>query len=209
MRTAAIAFIQVHRATKKPQNPVICRLAYPAPHPEVSSDSELLVLVDPLDQELGALSKDACHDGDGVLHRAFSVFLFNEREELLIQQRSQTKRLWPGYWANSCCSHPLAGEKMSDAVQRRVEQELGLQVAPEFIFKFEYQAGFGDAGSEHELCHVFVAHSVQQPKVNANEVQAWRWIGIDQLSTELEEHPHVFTPWLKLEWPKLLECDQV
>lgn len=183
---------------------MICRLATPTRHPEVSSDAELLVLVDSLDQALGALSKDACHDGDGVLHRAFSVFIFNRREQLLIQQRSQTKRLWPGYWANSCCSHPLAGESMSDAVKRRVEQELGLEVAPEFVFKFEYQARFGEFGSEHELCHVYIARTSQEPTVNPNEIQAWRWVGSDELSTELEARPHVFTPWLRLEWPQLL-----
>ncbi len=184
---------------------MICKLATSIRHPQVSSDSELLILVDPLDQELGVLSKDACHDGDGVLHRAFSVFVFNEQGELLIQQRSQEKRLWPGFWTNSCCSHPLAGEPMSDAVARRVEQELGLQTSPEFVFKFEYQASFGDVGSEHELCHVYVTSGAHEPKVNANEIQAWRWIAIDELSSELERHPDVFTPWLKLEWPKLLE----
>lgn len=188
---------------------MICKLAQPMRHAEVSSDSELLILVDPLDQALGALSKDACHDGKGVLHRAFSVFVLNEREELLIQKRSQTKRLWPGYWANSCCSHPLAGEKMSDAVKRRVEQELGLEVTPEFIFKFEYHASFGEAGSEHELCHVHIARTSQEPNINCNEIQAWRWIGIEQLSRELERHPDVFTPWLKLEWPRLLEGSHV
>ena len=189
---------------------MICKLAAdPMRHLEVSSDSEPLILVDRLDQELGSLSKAACHDGDGVLHRAFSVFLFNERNELLIQQRSQTKRLWPGYWANSCCSHPRLGEKTSDAVTRRVEQELGLEVAGDFAFKFEYQASFGEAGSEHELCHVYVAKSSEEPRVNANEIQAWKWIGIDQLSTELEQGPDVFTPWLKLEWPRLLATNLV
>lgn len=188
---------------------MICRLATAVRHPEVSSDAELLILVDSLDQELGALSKDACHDGDGVLHRAFSVFVFNERDEVLIQQRSHTKRLWPGYWANSCCSHPLVGEKMSDAVVRRAAQELGLQVAPEFIFKFEYHANFSDVGSEHELCHVYVARTSEEPDVNANEIQAWRWLGIDQLSAEIDKRPDVFTPWLKLEWPKLLERSHV
>ena len=189
---------------------MICQLATGVRHEQVSSDSELLVLVDSLDRELGALSKDACHDGRGLLHRAFSVFLFNAEGELLLQQRSPDKRLWPNYWANSCCSHPLAGERISAAVERRVRQELGLTpINIEFVFKFEYQASYGDVGSEHELCHVFAAQTCEDPKANANEVRAWRWVSPTDLTRELRDTPDIFTPWLRLEWPQLMERHHV
>ncbi len=185
---------------------MICTLASRPNQADASTGTELLVLVDSLDREIGVLGKDACHDGEGRLHRAFSAFIFNAQGELLLQQRSQAKRLWPGYWANSCCSHPRAGERMCDAVKRRIQQELGLQVSPEFVFKFEYQAHFAEFGSEHELCHVFIARTLDMPRVDDAEVQAWRWISTQALSAEIERHPNIFTPWLKLEWPQLLEC---
>ncbi len=120
----------------------------------VSSESELLILVDPDDREAGNLSKAECHDGDGILHRAFSLFLFNNQGELLLQQRGAEKRLWPMYWSNTCCSHPRQGESMQVATERRLQQELNTAAALEFIYKFEYQARFGNLGSENELCWV-------------------------------------------------------
>ena len=167
----------------------------------------MLILVDPQDQELGLLNKTACHDGEGLLHRAFSAFVFDPAGNLLLQKRSQQKRLWPGYWSNSCCSHPVAGEKLHRAVARRVEQELGLQVIPRFLYKFIYQASYGELGSEHELCHVFLAESSHQPLVNCNEVAEWRWISAEDLSDEMAQTPEAFTPWLKLEWPVVLQAD--
>ena len=122
----------------------------------VSPESELLILVDAHDQETGSLGKVECHDGDGILHRAFSVFLFNDRGELLLQQRSADKRLWPMFWTNTCCSHPRQGESMQMATERRLQQELNTASTLEFIYKFEYQARFGDLGSENELCSVYL-----------------------------------------------------
>ncbi len=121
----------------------------------VSSEDERLILVDSNDRELGTSPKSDCHDGDGVLHRAFSLFVFNADGALLIHQRQADKRLWPLYWSNSCCSHPRAGEDMELAVSRRLEQELGLRANLRFMYKFEYAAAFGDVGSEHELCWVY------------------------------------------------------
>ena len=123
-------------------------------HRLVSSESEDLILVDANDKETGFLSKARAHDGQGVLHRAFSVFLFNEKGELLLQQRAASKRLWPGCWSNSCCSHPRRGETMRVATRRRLRDELNIDVELEYVYKFIYQAEFGEFGSEHELCHV-------------------------------------------------------
>ncbi|MFU8815807.1 MAG: isopentenyl-diphosphate delta-isomerase, partial [Pseudomonadales bacterium] len=117
----------------------------------VSSEREPLILVDSDDRELGWMDKSAAHDGDGILHRAFSLFIFNAAGELLIQQRAPGKRLWPSFWSNSCCSHPRAGEELSEAVGRRLQQELGMQAELHFVYKFEYLAHYRDLGSEHEL----------------------------------------------------------
>jgi isopentenyl-diphosphate delta-isomerase len=169
----------------------------------VSSESEELILVDADDREIGYESKARCHDGDGLLHRAFSVFVFNAADELLLQQRSADKRLWPLFWSNSCCSHPRRGESMQDAASRRLQEELGLSCALEFVYKFQYQAPFGDLGSENELCSVFVGHSDQVPRTNANEIAACRYVSPAQLDRELRDEPEHFTPWFKLEWRKI------
>ena len=174
-----------------------------ATHRIVSSDNEELILVDSDDRETGYLSKGSCHDGDGVLHRAFSVFLFDERGELLLQQRAPTKRLWPLYWSNSCCSHPRRGEDMQEATGRRLEQELGTTADLEFAYKFAYQARFGDAGAEHELCWVYLGRAHRRPVPNATEIAALRWVSAGQLDRELAAHGERYTPWFKLEWERL------
>lgn len=182
---------------------------HPTKHQIVSSDSELLIRVNQADEPVGVLDKWACHDASGVLHRAFSVFVLNGDGQLLLQQRHQSKRLWPGYWSNSCCSHPREGEQMDEAVARRLEQELGIQAAVEFIFKFEYRAEFRDVGTEHELCWVYVGQTEATPVVNTSEIAAWRWIAPADLDTALREDPGSYTPWLKMEWARLRETNAI
>ena len=172
-------------------------------HRIVSSESEELILVDDNDVEIGTLSKAACHDGEGILHRAFSLFIFNTRGELLLQQRSAAKRLWPLFWSNSCCSHPRAGETMDVAVGRRLQQELGLSGELEFIYKFAYQANFGEAGSEKELCSVFLGRTDASAVANANEIAGVRYVTAQQLNRELQDEPERFTPWFQMEWQRL------
>lgn len=169
----------------------------------VSSDTEELIVVDEHDTEIGSLAKGACHDGRGVLHRAFSLFVVNPAGEILLQQRSAHKRLWPGYWSNSCCSHPRRGEPIEAAVERRAEQELGLVCDPRFLYKFRYQASFGDLGAENEYCHVFAARSADEPRVNPTEIAHWAFVQPDALSGALDATPQRYTPWLRLEWQRL------
>ncbi len=169
----------------------------------VSSDEERLILVDSDDHETGTSSKSQCHDGAGVLHRAFSLFVFNRRGELLIHQRHPSKRLWPNFWSNSCCSHPRAGETIGIAVHRRLEQELGLSADLHYLYKFEYRAAYGDAGTEHELCWVYAGVTDATPMVNTTEIANWRWIAPDPLDDEIARAPQHFTPWFKLEWQAL------
>jgi len=169
----------------------------------VSSEEEPLIRVDSADRIIGTLDKSACHDGTGLLHRAFSIFVFNGRGELLLQQRHPDKRLWPSYWSNSCCSHPRAGETMDIAVARRLQQELGLSADLRFLYKFEYRAAFGDVGTEHELCWVYVGTTDAKPVINTTEIAEWRWVAPDALDAELERAPERFTPWFKLEWRRI------
>lgn len=171
----------------------------------VSSDDEALILVDEDDTEIGHLDKGACHDGDGVLHRAFSLFVFNPSGELLLQQRSADKRLWPLFWSNSCCSHPRRGEAMDEATKRRLGQELGMTARLRHLFTFQYKARFGDLGSEHEMCWVFAGESPASPRPNPTEIAAVRWIAPADLDLELASHPDRFTPWFTLEWPRVRE----
>ncbi len=171
----------------------------------VSSENELLILVNPDDQQTGNLSKAECHDGDGVLHRAFSVFLFNSMGELLIQQRSAGKRLWPMFWTNTCCSHPRQGESMELATRRRLQQELGTTATLEFVYKFSYQARFSDLGSENELCSVYLGQVEGQANANVAEIAALRFVSATELQRELGADAERFTPWFKMEWRRLNE----
>ncbi|MCG8434358.1 MAG: isopentenyl-diphosphate Delta-isomerase [Gammaproteobacteria bacterium] len=169
----------------------------------VSFETEQLILVDENDRELGAKSKLECHDGHGILHRAFSLFVFNAEGNLLLQQRSADKRLWPMFWSNSCCSHPRFGETMDVAIHRRLEQELGIKSELEYMYKFQYQALFGDTGAEHELCWVYAGRSDDAVSVNASEIAQWRFVSPDDLDKEIASAPEHFTPWFKMEWARL------
>jgi isopentenyl-diphosphate delta-isomerase len=169
----------------------------------VSSDAEELILVDENDQQLGAMAKASCHDGDGVLHRAFSIFLFDESGRLLVQKRAPDKRLWPGYWSNSCCSHPRKGESMAVATQRRLLDELNVRSELEFVYKFSYQAKFGDIGSEFELCSVYLGRSSGPVAANRSEISEARYLDAMSLNNEFSASPQRFTPWFKMEWQRL------
>ena len=166
----------------------------------VSNASEQLILVDELDREVGFESKADCHTGKGILHRAFSIFVFNSGNDLLLQQRSLSKMLWPGFWSNTCCSHPRRGEAMGEAVTRRLEQELGFDCPLEYLYKFKYRAEFGAIGTEYELCSVYFGRYDGPVDVNVNEIAAWRFVGVDELEHELSASPETFTPWFKMEW---------
>ncbi len=167
-------------------------------------DSEPLILVDDADREIGHLDRANCHAGSGVLHRAFSLLIFNGNGELLLQQRSAAKRLWPLYWSNSCCSHPRRAESMETAVHRRLMEELGLACPLHFLFKFQYQAQFDAAGAERELCSVFIGRCNGRVRVNPAEVQAWRWISTATLEAEMSGSEAArFTPWFRLEWERI------
>jgi isopentenyl-diphosphate Delta-isomerase len=176
-------------------------------HPDddgIMADSDALILVDECDRNLGHLSKALCHEGRGVLHRAFSLLIFNGRGELLVQQRSPSKRLWPMYWSNSCCSHPRRAETMEEATRRRLFEELGIRCDLEFLFKFQYHAQFDATGAEHELCSVFIGRSDEPLEINRDEIFDWRWVSPDVLQGHMDgADSSRYTPWFMLEWARI------
>lgn len=171
----------------------------------VSFGSEELLLVDEADEIVGYRSKREAHAGAGALHRAFSVFLFDDHQRLLVHRRSGKKPLWPGYWTNSCCSHPRRGETLESAVARRITEELGVSALAQRVYAFEYRAEFDDVGTEHELCHVFLAHvaGTAQVRAHADEIAEWEWLQVEDVDLWMRERPEALTPWFKEEWATL------
>ena len=171
--------------------------------PAVSFPDEELILVDGEDQVIGHRDKLAAHAGLGVRHRAFSVFLFDESGRLLVHRRSAHKPLWPGYWTNSCCSHPRRGESLDDSVKRRLQEELGcVPRSLRHVCHFEYRASFGAVGSEHELCHIYLARhaSADQLVVHPLEIDELAWLDEAHLEGMMRTRGADLTPWFKLEW---------
>ena len=169
----------------------------------VSFDHEPLIIVDAQDQILGHGSKVELHQGAGTLHRAFSIFLFNSCGEVLLQQRSSDKPLWPNFWSNTCCSHPRRGESYGVATQRRLKEELGVEAPLFFTHRFRYQAQFNEHGAEHELCSVYVGSIDEDPSPNPLEIRDWQWVSPDALDEWFVSTPETLTPWFKLEWAAL------
>ncbi len=155
-----------------------------------------VILVDELDVEIGTSEKLRAHQ-EGLLHRAFSIFIFNSQNELLIQQRANNKYHSGGLWTNTCCSHPLPNMDLVDCAKGRLWEEMGLRV-DELIVKnhFIYKAEFSNGLVEHELDYVLVGYSNENPVLNPEEAQHYKWISMDELKSEMKLHPHQFTFWL-------------
>ena len=141
----------------------------------------------------------------GELHRAFSVFIFDPKGRVLLQQRAANKYHSALLWTNACCSHPRPGESITHAAQRRVHEELGVQTRPKAQFHFRYRAAFGNGLIENELDHVLFAEVLGHVRPNTSEVKAVRWMALDELTTELQQQPERFTVWLLECWPLVHE----
>jgi len=155
---------------------------------------EYVVLVDEQDNPIGKMEKQQAHL-EGLLHRAFSIFIFNSEKKLLLQKRASSKYHCGGLWTNTCCSHPRENEIVQDAAHRRLQEEMGMQCELTPIFSFVYKANFENGLTEHEFDHVFFGESNQIPSINIAEVQDYRFVGIDELQIEIKESPQNFTPW--------------
>ncbi len=164
-----------------------------------------LLLVNEKDKVIGFETKEKCHQGKGVLHRAFSIYLFNNKGELLVQQRSKFKKLWPLYWSNSCCSHPRKDESYLKAGERRLKEELGFTCPLKMVDKFQYQAQYKNIGSENEICAVLVGEYNGNIKSNFKEIADWKWIEINKLKDDFKKKPDKYTPWFKIGLRKYLK----
>lgn len=159
---------------------------------------EEVVLVDGDDAEIGREEKLRAHQNGGKLHRAISVFVFNGRGELMLQQRAMTKYHSKGLWANTCCSHPAPGEKAADAAHRRLKEEMGFDCPMEESFHFTYATSVGEGLTEREYDHIFFGRYDGEPRINRNEVSDWRWMSLEQLQKDIKSVPNRFAPWLVL-----------
>ncbi len=169
---------------------------------------EKLVLVNKKDGVVGYESKERVHK-KGLLHRAFSVYIFNNKNQLLIQKRSKLKPLWPSYWANSCCSHPRKKEEYIKAAERRTEEELGF-ICPLIIKeRFYYKAVYDkNIGSENELCTILTGKHNGRIKINSKEVEDFKWVDLEKLKKDIENKPDKYTPWFKIGLKKLLRVQK-
>ncbi len=163
---------------------------------------EHVILVDSNDKVIGEMEKLKAHQS-GTLHRAFSVFLFNESNELLLQQRALTKYHSAGLWTNTCCSHPRMGENTMDAAKRRLLEEMGIECELEFAFSFIYKAELENGLIEHELDHVFTGRYTDAPNFDPNEVGDWKYDSIEHIKSDLRLSPELFTAWFKLAFEKI------
>ncbi len=165
--------------------------------------NEQLILVDLSDNEIGALDKMEVHL-QGLLHRAFSLFIFNDNGELLLQKRANHKYHSAGLWTNTCCSHPNFGEATADAVNRRLQEEMGMQCANHFAFSFVYKTQFENGLTEHELDHVYIGYCNTPPVINITEVEDYKYISMENLLEDVEANPEHYTSWFKICLPNVL-----
>ena len=156
------------------------------------------------DGRLSTMEKMEAHC-KGLLHRAVSVFVFNHREELLLQKRAASKYHSPQKWSNTCCTHPSPGEIPVVAAQRRLAEEMGLTVQLTEVFTFSYEVGVGNGLIENEFDHVFFGFSRKNPKPNSAEVSDWQWIVMEELKEELITNPEDYSPWLRQCFGKVIK----
>jgi len=163
---------------------------------------EEVILVNEQDQQVGVMEKMEAHQ-KGLLHRAFSIFIFNEKGEMLLQQRAATKYHSGGKWSNACCSHPRPGEELLDAAGRRLKEELGFETGLKKIFEFAYKVEFENGLAENEVDHVFVGEYYGQINLNPEEAQDYCFKSLPEIKHSLQIKPGIYTEWFLLAFPKI------
>ena len=158
---------------------------------------ELVVLVDEHDNQVGLMPKMEAHE-KAVLHRAFSVFVFNDQSELMLQQRAATKYHSPLLWTNTCCSHQRDGATALAAGKRRLQEEMGFVCDLTEVFQFVYKAPFDNGLTEHELDHVMIGTYNGEPNVNPEEVASHKWMSLEDVKNDMEDNPQQYTAWFKI-----------
>lgn len=165
---------------------------------------EQVILVDQNDNPRGLMPKMEAHE-KAELHRAFSVFIFNEKRELMLQQRAKHKYHSPLLWTNTCCSHQRAGESNIEAGKRRLFEEMGFVTDIKEVFSFIYKAPFDNGLTEHELDHVMVGYYNDDPRINPDEVEDFKWMKLEEVKSDIETNPDVYTAWFKIIFEKSYE----
>ncbi len=158
--------------------------------------NSFVALVDKKDREIGKEEKIKAHK-EGKLHRAFSIFIFNKKGELLLQKRQNGKYHSPGLWSNTCCSHPRPGKDIKEEAERRLKEEMGIKANLKEVFSFIYKAKVGDL-IEYEFDHVFFGKFDGKPKPNKKEVKDWKWQNLKDLKEDIKKNPQKYTPWLRI-----------
>ncbi|MBQ4805726.1 isopentenyl-diphosphate Delta-isomerase [Aquimarina sp. MMG015] len=165
---------------------------------------EKVILVNENDEQIGLMPKLEAHE-KAILHRAFSVFILNEKKELMLQQRAHHKYHSPGLWTNTCCSHQREGESNIQAGTRRLEEEMGFTTPLKETISFIYKAPFDNGLTEHELDHVLVGQYEEDPIINPDEVSDWKWMHIEDVKKDIIENPNSYTAWFKIIFDKFYE----
>ncbi|NND63866.1 MAG: isopentenyl-diphosphate Delta-isomerase [Flavobacteriaceae bacterium] len=158
---------------------------------------EQVILVNDKDEQIGLMPKMEAHQ-KGVLHRAFSVFIFNSENELMLQQRALTKYHSPGLWTNTCCSHQRNGESSLEAGKRRLMEEMGFETKLNEATSFIYKAPFDNGLTEHEFDHILVGKYNDAPIINQDEVAAWKWMPLEEVAADIKTNPDIYTAWFKI-----------
>ena len=158
---------------------------------------EQVILVDTHDNPIGTMNKMEAHE-KAVLHRAFSVFILNDKNEVMLQQRAAHKYHSPLLWTNTCCSHQRVGESNIEAGKRRLFEEMGFSADLKELFHFIYKAPFDNGLTEHELDHVMIGYSNENPVINPDEVESWKWMSIEHIKVDIALNPEIYTEWFKI-----------
>lgn len=167
-------------------------------------EEEKVILVNENDEQIGLMPKMEAHE-KSVLHRAFSVFVFNDKNELMLQQRALDKYHSPGLWTNTCCSHQRDGESNIEAGKRRLQEEMGFVVDLKESISFIYKAPFDNGLTEHEYDHVLLGYSNTEPIINTDEVASWKWMSIESVKSDILNQPEIYTEWFKIIFDKFYE----
>ena len=164
-------------------------------------EEEKVILVNEKDEQIGLMPKMEAHE-KALLHRAFSVFVFNEKNELMIQQRAHEKYHSPGLWTNTCCSHQREGETNVEAGKRRLQEEMGFSTDLEDTISFIYKAPFDNGLTEHEFDHILVGNFFGEPSLNPEEANDWKWVALEDLRQDMNKNPDIYTEWFKIIFDK-------
>jgi len=162
---------------------------------------EQVILVNEKDEKIGLMAKMEAHE-KALLHRAFSVFIFNDKNELMLQQRAAHKYHSPLLWTNTCCSHQRDGESNIEAGKRRLQEEMGFVTEIEEKTSFIYKAPFDNGLTEHELDHIMVGRYSKDPVINREEVETFKWMTLEQVKDDIALNPKIYTEWFKIIFEK-------